>query len=384
MNKDIQNNAEKTILLVTIINALVNAALAFLKIIVGKLGHSQALIADGVHSFSDLVSDALVFVAARASIEHPDQEHPYGHRRIETIITILIGLILLAVGAGIFDEAILRLLHHVIEKPSMDVVIIAVISIVANEALFHYSKNQGEKIHSNLLISNAWHKRSDVFVSIVVLLSVIGSLLGWRWLDPIGAIIIAAMIAKMAVQMIWHSAQELIDHGVDAKTFEKIKDIINSVSGVRSIHQLRTRLHGQSIFVDLHIIVDPFISVSEGHHIGEEVHLKLLKTNKHIHDVTVHIDPENDETSHPSVHLPNREAVKKILADHCSALPGFLNIKKMTLHYLAGHLHVEIDLPSDAASDMSTEALTSHYVTALKEVKEITSLVIHRTPGDGH
>lgn len=380
MNKHTQNSTEKTILLVTIINAFVNTALAFLKIIIGKIGHSQALIADGVHSFSDLVSDALVFIAARASIEHPDQEHPYGHRRIETIITIVIGLILLAVGAGIFDEAILRLLHHVIEKPSTDVVIIAVISIFGNEALFHYSKKEGEKIHSNLLISNAWHKRSDVFVSIIVLLSVIGSLFGWRWLDPIGAIIIAIMIAKMAVQMIWQSAQELIDHGVDAKTFEKIKNVINSVSGVRSIHQLRTRLHGQSIFVDLHIIVDPFISVSEGHHIGEEVHLKLLKSDKHIHDVTVHIDPENDEISHPSVHLPNREAVKKILADHCSALPGYSSIKNITLHYLAGQLHVEIDLPSDAASDTSLETLTSAYETALKGTTEITRFVIHRIP----
>ena len=209
---------EKTILLVSLINAGVNTLLAVLKIIIGKIGYSQALIADGIHSFSDLISDALVYVAARASVQHPDQEHPYGHQRIETITTIVIGLILFAVAATLLDEAILRLIHHTFQKPTMSVVIVAVISIVANEWLFHYSRSRGEKINSNLLISNAWHKRSDVYVSIIVLISVIGSILGWSWLDAIGAIIIAILIIKMAIAMIWQSVQELIDHGVDENT----------------------------------------------------------------------------------------------------------------------------------------------------------------------
>jgi cation diffusion facilitator family transporter len=374
------NLKEKTIFAVSLINASVNALLAFAKIVIGKIGYSQALIADGIHSLSDLVSDALVFVAARASVQHPDEEHPYGHQRIETIATIIIGIILLIVSAEIVYEAIIRIHHHDFLKPTWDVIVVAIISIIANEWLFHYSKKQGEKIKSNLLISNAWHKRSDVFVSIIVLLSVIGSLLGWGWLDAIGSIIIAALIIKMAIQMIWKSTQELIDHGVDEATLEKIRSTINAVSGVESIHQLRTRMHGQSIFLDLHIIVDPFISVSEGHHIGEEVHSQLFKRIKNLKDVTVHIDPEDDETAHPSVHLPNREKVKKLLEERWKNLPGYSSIKKMTLHYLEGHLYIEIYLPQDAMGNFSASELLQQYRESIRDIPEITSVVIHCVP----
>jgi len=371
---------EKTILIVSLINASVNALLAVIKIFIGKLGHSQALIADGIHSFSDLISDAMVFIAARASIQHPDKEHPYGHQRIETIGTIIIGLILFAVAATLFDEAILRLIHHHFQKPTVSVVIVAIISIIANECLFHYSRKKGEKINSNLLISNAWHKRSDVFVSIIVLLSVIGSMIGWAWLDAVGAIIIAILIVKMAVQMIWQSAQELIDHGVDEKILDEIKKTILSVSGVRSIHQLRTRLHGRAIFVDLHIIVDPFISVSEGHHIGEEVHAQLLQRIKNLLDVTVHIDPEDDETTRPSLHLPNRETVKKLLDDRWKNLLGYKQIKKMTLHYLEGNLYIEIFIPENAIEHSSANELLSQYRDAIRDIPEMVSVVIHFVP----
>lgn len=371
---------EKTILVVSLINACVNTLLAVAKIIIGKIGYSQALIADGIHSFSDLISDGLVFVAAHASIQHPDKEHPYGHQRIETISTIMIGLILFAVAAAMFDEALIRLIRHTFEKPTLIVIIVAIISIIANEALFHYSKKNGEKINSNLLVSNAWHKRSDVFVSLVVLISVMGSRMGWLWLDAIGAIIIAILIIKMAIKMIWQSAQELIDHGVDEKILIEIKNTINSVPDVRSIHQLRTRMHGNSIFLDLHIIVDPFISVSEGHHIGEEVHSQLLKNIKNLNDVTVHIDPEDDETAHPSLHLPNREAVKKLLEARWKNLPGYSHIKKMTLHYLEGHLYIEIYLPQNTMENFLANDLLTKYRDSIRDIPEIVSVVIHSMP----
>jgi cation diffusion facilitator family transporter len=363
-----------------LINAAINALLAILKIVIGKIGYSQALIADGVHSFTDLISDALVYVAARASIQHPDKEHPYGHQRIETITTIVIGLILVAVAAALFDEAILRLIHHTFQKPTVTVIIVAVVSIIANEWLFHYSRSQGEKINSNLLINNAWHKRSDVYVSLIVLISVIGSMLGWSWLDAIGAIIIAILIIKMAVTMIWQSAQELIDHGVDERTLDEIERTVESVSGVQSVHQLRTRLHGNSIFLDLHIIVDPFISVSEGHHIGEEVHSKLLKNIKNLNDVTVHIDPEDDETACPSLRLPNREILNKMLETRWSSLPGYDKTQKMTLHYLEGLLYIEIFLPQKIVEKFSNTDLLIQYQNAICDIPDITSLVIHSIP----
>ena len=371
------NHPEKTILFVSIINAVVNTLLAVLKIIIGKIGHSQALIADGIHSFSDLVSDALVFVAAHASNQHPDKEHPYGHQRIETIATILIALILLIVAGSIAYEATLRVILHAFQKPTMPVIIVAVISIFANEWLFRYTKSRGEKINSNLLITNAWHKRSDVFVSVIVLISVIGSLSGLPWLDAVGAFIIAILIIKMAVTMIWQSAQELIDHAVDEETLEKIKKTIRDVHGVESIHQLRTRLHGSYIFVDLHIIVDSTISVSEGHHIGEEVHAALLHNVKNLFDVTVHIDPENDEIAHPSLHLPNREKLRILLAKHWLSLPGYSHIQKINMHYLEGKLTVEIVMPLEVIENSSAENLLTQYQEAIRDLPEITDVLIY-------
>lgn len=338
----LKSTKEKTIFVVSLVNAITNSLLAVIKILIGYIGHSQALVADGVHSLSDVVSDLLVFFTAYASTRDPDQEHPYGHQRIETIGTMIIAVVLLAVAFSIGYEAVLRLLAKTHEKPTHSVIVIAILSIILNEGLFYYNLKQGKKINSTLLISNAWHKRSDVFVSIIVVLSVIGAISGIAWLDAIGALVITVLILKVAIEMLWQSGQELIDRAVDPKTLVEIEQTINNVPGVRSIHQLRTRLHGHSIFIDLHIIVDPFISVSEGHHVGDEVHLALLKGIKNMRDVVVHIDAENDEEAQPSIHLPNRKNLEVILKKHWEDLPHFHALKKMTLHYLSGKLYIEV------------------------------------------
>ena len=370
---------QKTILQVTIINMTMNTLLAIAKIFFGLIGHSQALIADGIHSFSDLISDGLIYITGHASTLSPDKEHPYGHQRIETIGAIAISLLLLSIAFSIGYEAVLRLVHpSTLLQPTISVLVVAALSILINEGLFYYSNNQGKKINSALLISNAWHKRSDSFISIIVLLSILGGFIGWRWLDPIGALFITLLIFKMAVEMIWHAGQELIDRAVDEKKLAEIKNVINRVDGVQSIHQLRTRSHGSFIFVDLHIIVDPFISVSEGHHIGEQVHQKLINTVKNLIDVTVHIDPEDDESAHPSVHLPNREAVKKILESRWSSLPQYRNIKKMTLHYLEGRLYIEIYIAQNGMTNSND--LLSVYREATRDIQYIASVVIHWMP----
>ncbi|MDP1574066.1 MAG: cation diffusion facilitator family transporter [Coxiellaceae bacterium] len=364
---------EKTILAVSLINALTNCALAILKVIIGFFGFSQALVADGVHSFSDVISDALVYFAANASTRDPDAEHPYGHERIETIGTMVVAVVLLIVAFSIGYEAILRLTTHTHPKPTLAVIITAILSIIINEGLFYYNLKQGKKINSNLLISNAWHKRSDVFVSLIVLLSVIGAMSGLYWLDPVGALIITLLILKVGIEMLWQSGQELIDRAVNPDTLIAIKNTIASVPGVCSIHQLRTRLHGVSIFVDLHIIVDPLISVSEGHHIGDLVHLALLNTIKNMRDVVVHIDPENDETSQPSINLPNRKLLQETLEDHWKDLPHFHDIKKMNLHYLSGKLTIELIITANP----SEKNLLPLYQNAISDLTFITRLEIY-------
>ncbi|WP_267256902.1 cation diffusion facilitator family transporter [Coxiella endosymbiont of Ornithodoros maritimus] len=341
-----------TIFNVSLVSAVVNALLALFKIVVGISGYSQALIADGVHSLSDLLTDGLVMVTGRMGAQSPDKEHPYGHRRIETIGSIIIAVILIFVVIGIAFDTFEHLIHHAhLPLPTFPVIIIAVISIIANEGLFRYTLAKGNQINSDLLRTNAWHHHSDSLVSLIVLISVIGNRFGITYLDAIGAFIIAVLILRMGIKMIWNNGKELIDTAVDDDTFKKITETISSVPDVLSIHQLRTRYHGGNIFLDVHIQVAPDISVSEGHYVGEQVRLTLLKSVEHVADVTVHIDPENDATSMLSATLPSRQAILHLLHDRWKHLPGFTDIRRTVLHYLNCKLDVEIYLPLTALAD---------------------------------
>ncbi len=366
---------------VTIISATTNSLLAIFKVLIGYFGHSQALIADGLHSFSDLVTDALVLVASKAGGRLPDAEHPYGHRRIETVATAIIALIIIAVGVSIIIETSRHMLSgNVTLLPKIPVIIVAVISIFANEGLYQYSRIIGQRINSSLLISNAWHNRSDALTSIIVLVSVIGTLLGFHHLDAIGAIVIAIIIGHMGIKMLWQAANELIDRGVNEEMRDEIINHIQSMPGVASIHQLRSRMHGGNVFVDVHILVDPFISVSEGHHISEQVHKSLREHFKNISDVTVHIDPEDDEVAAPSVHLPNRTELKQQLEVAWKNLKGFNTIQRTTLHYLDGKLSIEIYLPMSTCSTDQQKELTNQYNTAISHIPFIAEVTIHFMP----
>lgn len=362
---------------VTLINGLVNFLLALFKIIIGYMGHSQALIADGLHSFSDLLSDVLVILAAKAGGKRPDKDHPYGHRRIETLASIVIAIMLTAVGLGLAYETADHLVHGIVhEQHSLPVIIAAIVSILANEWLYRYTEAVGKKLNSNLLHSNAYHKRSDAMVSIIVLASVVGTYFGFSFLDAAAAFIIGALIIKMGVKMILDSTRELIDTGVDQKTLQHIIKQIEEVPGVYSIHQLRTRSLGGGIFIDVHILVDSKISVSEGHHIAQEVHLNLVKHINHVMDVTVHIDPEDDEKSMPSIGLPNRVILQKHLETCWKDLPGYQSIQKMLLHYLDGKLDIEIFINLKGIEHPSKELL-HRYQKASQAIPSIHQVKIH-------
>jgi cation diffusion facilitator family transporter len=360
---------------VTIVNALMNTFLAFFKIIVGYLGHSYALLADGVHSLSDLISDALVLVAAKMGGKMPDADHPYGHQRIETLAAIIIAVLLLLVGGSMIAEAFrhiasgeLRLIH------GAPVIIAAILSIGVKEWLYRYTLASGQKINSTLLITNAYHNRSDVWVSALVVISAIGSLIGIPHIDNISAGVIALVIIKSGLQLFFRGIKELIDTGVDEAMLAKITECIQSTPGVVSIHQLRTRSHGGNIFVDIHIIVNTFISVSEGHHIGEKVHEKLLQHFPSIADVTVHIDPENDETNKPSLNLPQRPAIIAQLQQHWQNLPGYHQIEKIDIHYFDGHVYLEVCWPPDAFPTEAWPAIVNAYTQATQFLPHLASI----------
>lgn len=343
-----QGEARKRAMIQTsLVGAVVNLLLSAIKIVFGWLGNSSALIADGIHSFADLVTDAMVWVAAKLSTQPADKEHPYGHGRIETVFTVLLGVVLLLTSAGIAWDAAKRLLDaEALRIPAAFVLIIAAISVVAKEALYQYTMIVARKHGSALLKANAWHHRSDAVSSIVVLVGVAGSLMGLTFLDAIAAALVAFMIGKIGWEQVWKATLELIDTGLDPKKVKELKQLLRDIEGVRDVHMLRSRLVGGSPMIDLHIEVDGKLSVSEGHRIAEHVRSMLLKAQKNIVDVTVHIDPEDDEQHDLSSHLPMRGEVIKALREVWFKHWPQLSPNKIYLHYLAGQIDVEIISPN--------------------------------------
>lgn len=346
---------------VTLAGAVVNLLLAVLKVVLGWIGQSQALIADGIHSLSDLISDGVVLVASKHGSRDPDPEHPYGHGRIETLATVVVGLLLFMVTAGILYDASLRLLEPAkLLHPGWLALAAAVVSVLAKEALTQYTLAAAKRIRSSLLRANAWHHRSDAISSVVVIIGVGGSMAGLPYLDAVAAIFVALMIAKIAWDLSWGGVRDLIDTGLDPETIARIRQVIMSVDGVEAMHMLRSRRLGADAFVDVHILVDPLVSVSEGHLISEKVRARLVRELEDVADVTVHIDPEDDEVVIPSAGLPLRPRLLEALHHEWADIPEAGKVDRITLHYLDGKVHVEVLLPIRLAeSKVDRERLTA-------------------------
>ncbi len=332
---------------VTLIGALVNAFLAASKIILGYIGQSQALVADGVHSLADLVSDIIVVYAAKHGSRQADEDHPYGHGRIETVVEVLLGFLLIAVALGITIDAVSRInTPDLLLSPTWFALVAALISIFANEVLFQYTFTVGKKVKSNLLIANAWHHRTDAISSVIALIGIAGAMLGFPLLDAVAAIGVSLLISKVGWDISYRAFKELIDTALEAEKVEKIKALILSVDGVKAVHSLRTRSMGTYALVDVHIlVVNSRISVSEGHQISESVMYRLLKGIDEVSDVTVHIDPEDDETCAPCRYLPLRKDFQIYLNSVFENNSYYDRVTKSTLHYLNGKIIVELVLP---------------------------------------
>lgn len=363
---------------ITLIGAGIDLLLGVAKLVVGTLAHSQALIADGVHSLSDLATDFLVLFAAKHAHREADAEHPYGHGRIETLATVVLGVALILVAVGICFDAARRLQEpNLLLQPGLLALLVALLSVVAKEAIYQYTARVARRLRSNMLLANAWHSRTDAISSVVVMIGVAGVMAGYPYFDAVAAIAVALMIAKIGWDLLWKSAQELIDTALDPKQVEEIRQTILAVEGVRDCHMLRTRVSGSDSLVDVHIIVDPLLSVSEGHQIGEYVRLRLLADQEHVSDVTVHIDPEDDESESQSNRLPLRAEVLQRLQQQWADLGLDAYLHRVVLHYLAGKIHVEVML--DAASDNPAQVheLASAVREAALQAADIGSVQVY-------
>ena len=363
---------------VTLVGAVVDLLLGVAKVVVGVTAGSQALVADGIHSFSDLVTDFLVLFAAKHAHRAADAEHPYGHGRIETVATVVLGMALMLVAVGIGYDATRRLLDQdLLLHPGWLALVVAVISVLSKEVIYQYTARVARRLRSKLLLANAWHSRSDAISSIIVVIGVVGTMAGYPYLDAIAAIAVGLMIAKIGWDLQWKSLQELIDSALDPEQVEAIRKTIMAVDGVRACHMLRTRHSGSDALVDVHILVDPVLSVSEGHQIGEAVRWRLLKTVEEVSDVTVHIDPEDDERASSCAGLPLRDEILRRLEQQWQPLGIRERLDKVVLHYLDGKVHIDVFLKDDGQAPRQLAELTTGIREAAHKAQDIGAVNVY-------
>jgi cation diffusion facilitator family transporter len=363
---------------VTLVSVVWNLVLTVAQVIIGITGHSQALVADGMHTLSDFITDFMVLFALKHGRKDADEEHPYGHARFETAVTMILGIMLVVVGAGIAINAGIRLsTARTFVAPSAATLLIAVITLVAKEGLYRYTMAIANRYGSNMLRANAWHHRSDALSSLIVAAGIGGSLIGFGYLDSVAAIIVALMVAKVGVDLAWRSLRELVDTGLSHEDLESIRRAILSISGVKALHLLRTRRVGEQALADVHIIVDDHVSVSEGHQISEAVRLRLIKEIAPLADVMVHIDTEEDVEGPSCAGLPLRDEVEKRLENYFRDIPEARQIEHVTLHYLNGRIEIELRLPLAVAADTTkARQLARHFADAAGIDKDIAIVAV--------
>lgn len=292
MDPDKQKIAGKQIKSITYLGMVVNIALAVIKIAIGIVAASLALVADGIHSLSDLATDVAVLLGLRLGSKAPDQSHPYGHGRAETFSAGLIALILILVGGVMIYYATMAIARDEVTSPKIAVLIAAIISIAAKEWLYRATKKIAIQSHSSALYANAWHHRSDALSSVAVAIGFISLAFGFGHGDQVAAIAVGMMIIWVGIRVIGDSLRELTESAVDSDTIEHIKNIINDNSSIRQWHKLRTRMVGREVFLDLHILVDPDLSIAAAHEIAENLESTLDEQITRPVNITVHIEPD--------------------------------------------------------------------------------------------
>ena len=275
----------------TTVSIVLNLFLTAIQIITGILSKSQGLLADGIHSLSDLLGDLVVLLAGHYGKKEADEDHPYGHQRFENAASLVLGLLLLTVGLGMLWSAFLKLQSpHLVQQVHISALWVAGGALLMKELLFRYMLAVGKKVKSSMLIANAWHARSDAASSLVVSLGIIGNLAGYSLFDPIAALIVGFIIAKMGWSFGWDALHDLMDRSIDEEEVEAIRRTLRETPGIRNVHDVRTRKMGDMIIVDAHLEVDATLTVEEGHDIAVAARERVMKRHRVLNMMT-HVDP---------------------------------------------------------------------------------------------
>ena len=280
----------------TWVSVAVNLALSIAQVVIGILSRSQGLVADGIHSLSDLIADFVVLLASHHSRKPVDEKHPYGHQRFETGASLALAAILLLVGGGMLWSAIQKLEHpEAIARVHVAALWVALVALAAKESLFRYMFAVATRVKSSMLVANAWHARSDAASSLVVACGIVGNLLGYPLLDPVAALIVGGMIVKMGATFGWNALHDLMDRAADAEDVRAIRATLIATPGVLDVHDLRTRKTGDLILVDVHLDIDAELSVAQGHDIAVDARARVMRHHR-VLNVMTHVDPRMRES----------------------------------------------------------------------------------------
>jgi cation diffusion facilitator family transporter len=362
---------------ITWVSVVVNIVLTAMQLVVGFIAHSQSLIADAMHTLSDILADAFVLFANRKGAEAADADHPYGHGRFETAASLVLGLLLAGTGAGILISAAGRL-QDIGSLPPVGVAAMwaALVTLAAKEGLFRYMLATAERLRSPMLVANAWHARADALSSLVVAAGIAGALLGFNFADAVAAIIVGAMIVRAGFKFAWAAIRELIDTGLSSEEVAAIGRTIAATPGVLGMHELRTRRMAHQVLVDAHVQVNPRISVSEGHRVAESARQRVLESHPEVLDVLVHVDAENDLLANAAVKLPDRA---ELLAHLCRMLDTEpADIESTILHYLGTRVEAEVFLPAGRADDVGLAAIRRRVDSALMDDPWFAAIRVHQ------
>ncbi len=326
---------------VILVGAAANLVLAVLKIAAGIVGRSTAMVADGIHSLSDLLTDGVVLFAHKIGQLPADENHPYGHGRAETLGATLVGAVIMVAGLGLAYGSWEIIATDAFRTPTWPALAAAVISIAVKEILFRYTRAAGETTHSPSLVANAWHHRSDALSSIAALIGIGGAMAGYPIMDPVAAIVVSVMILKVGYNIAFSGLSDLMDTALSEEETRRIATMINGMPGVVQTHNLRTRRIGGEVLMDVHILVDPEVSVTEGHHIAENVRRELIRAMDNVQDILVHVDTE-DDAAFESIYWANRSYLEKQVDPMIASMNDIQGRTHLRAHYHGGKTTLEV------------------------------------------
>ena len=334
-----------------LVGAAANLLLSCIKFIGGILGNSMALVADAFHSLSDLLTDVVVYFSHGFGQLPPDQDHPYGHGRAETIGTTIVGLLIIFAGLGVAYES-WEAMSSIIEKtPGWIAASTACFSILVNEGLYHYTLKIGNATKSPSLVANAWHHRTDAISSIAALVGVIGAWNGISIMDPLAGALVGLMVCKVGYDFTREGFRDLMDTALSEEHTKKVFAILNEIPEVLHFHDLRSRTIGGEILMDVHILVNPEMTVTEGHQIAEVVRRNIIKEFGNVQDVLVHVDGEHDAEVE-NLYNTTRRDITEIINPIIEGLERVRSNPEIRTHHIKGKILLDVFLQMEGNQEM--------------------------------